>query len=70
MRGRFSWVSTSITPSTRSASLVSMRAMRPLAMVDVDDAAIGEAGTLNSPAYFAAPVTLARPSTRDVGVPM
>ena len=35
-----------------------------------DDAAISEIGTLNSPAYFAAPVTLARPSMRDVAVPI
>ena len=34
-----------------------------------DDDAMREAGTLYSAAYFAAPVTFARPSTREVGLP-
>ena len=66
MRGRFSCVSTSITPSTPQRR----------ARVDARDAALRDGrrrrrcrrarpGTLNSAAYFAAPVTLARPSTRE-----
>jgi hypothetical protein len=47
-----------------------MRAMRPLAIVDVTTLAYARPGVLNSAAYFAAPVTLARPSTRDVAVPI
>src|ERR1700739_2281056 len=70
MGGRLRCVSTSITPATDSASLASMRAMRPLAIVDVTTLACARPGVSNSPAYFAAPVTLARPSTRDVAVPM
>jgi hypothetical protein len=35
MRGRCSCVSTSITPATRNASLVSMRVTRPLVTPDV-----------------------------------
>jgi hypothetical protein len=34
MGGRFSCVSTSITPFTRLAALASMRVMRPFAIVD------------------------------------
>jgi hypothetical protein len=70
MCGRFWWLSTSITPSTRSASLASMCTMRPLAMLDVTTLPWARPGALYSAAYFAAPVTLARPSTRDVAVPM
>jgi len=59
-----------MTPATESASLASMRSMRPLAIVDVTTLACARPGVLNSAAYFAAPVTLAGPSTRDVAVPM
>ena len=52
MRGRFSCVSTSITPSTGSASLASMRAMRPLAMVDATTLAMGEAGHVELAGIF------------------
>ena len=38
-------------------------------IVDVTTLPWASPGTLNSAAYFAAPVTLARPSTRDVAVP-
>ena len=51
-----------------------------VAGVDARDAAFGDrrwttlpkarSAALNSPAYFAAPVTLAGPSMREVGVPM
>src|SRR4029077_15681325 len=47
-----------------------MRRIRPLAMVDVTTLPWARPVALNSPAYFAAPVTFARPSTRDVGVAM
>ena len=70
MRGRFLCVSTSITPSTRSASLESMCAMRPFGIVDSITKPKARPGALNSPAYLASPVTLARPSTREVAVPM
>ena len=70
MGGRFSCVSTVRTPSTPMAALVSMWVMRPLAIVEQTMLAWARPGTLNSAAYFAAPVTLARPSMRDVGVPM
>src|SRR5947209_5256477 len=59
----------SMTPSTASASLVSMRATRPFAIGEVTMLPYARPGSLNSPAYFAAPVTLAGPSTRDVAVP-
>ena len=45
-------MSTSSTPATRSASLVSMRAMRPLGMVDVDDAGMDEAAGLEFAGIF------------------
>src|SRR5262249_18473879 len=70
MRGRFSCVSTASTPATRTASLASIRLMRPLAMLDVTTAACASPCVLYSAAYFAAPVTFARPSMRDVGVPI
>src|SRR5258705_7520583 len=70
MRGRFSRVSTASTPATRNASLASMRLMRPLAMLEVTTAACARSCVLYSAAYFAAPVTFARPSMRDVGVPI
>ena len=62
-------MNTSSTPSTASASAVWMRLMRPLAIVDVTTKPYARPGTLYSAAYFATPVTLARPSTRDVGLP-
>jgi hypothetical protein len=46
-----------------------MRAMRPFAIVAQTTLAWARPGTLNSAAYLAAPVTLAKPSIRDVGVP-
>src|ERR1044072_36409 len=70
MRGRFSCVSTSITPATRSASLVSMCVMRPFAIVDATIQPCTSPSVLNSAAVFAAPVPLACASTREVGVPM
>ena len=70
MGGRFSCVSTVSTPLTPIAALVSMRAMRPFAIVEQTMLAWARPGTLNSAAYLAAPVTLAKPSTRDVAVPM
>src|SRR6476660_6354518 len=68
--GRFLCVSTAITPPTFMASLTSMLAMRPFAIVDETTLAKARSGAMNSPAYFAAPVNLSRPSTREVGVPM
>ena len=41
-----------------------------LAMVEVTTLAYTRLGALNSPAYWARPVTFARPSTRDVEVPI
>src|SRR5438874_11275543 len=70
MGGRFSWVRTAITPSTRSASLASMLAIRPLAMREATTQPWARPDTLYSAAYFAAPVTFARPSTREVAMPM
>jgi hypothetical protein len=52
------------------AALLSMREIRPFAIVDVTTLAKAMFGAPNSPAYFAAPVTLSRPSTREVAVPM
>jgi hypothetical protein len=43
MRGRFSCVSTSITPSTRNVALALMRAMRHFGDAGCDDAAVCEA---------------------------
>src|SRR5690348_14487189 len=59
----------SSTPGTANASAVWMLRMRPLAMADVTAKPYANPGTLCSAAYFAAPVTLACPSTRDVGLP-
>src|ERR1700751_3689642 len=67
--GRCSWVKTSSTPSTASASATWTRLMRPLAMVDETTTPWASPGTLYSAAYFAAPVTLAGPSTREIGLP-
>jgi len=41
-----------------------------LAMLEVTTAACARPRVLYSAAYFAAPVTFARPSMRDVGVPI
>src|SRR5436309_6096715 len=68
-RGRCSCVNTSSTPATASASAVWMRLIRPLAMADETTKPCARPGTLYSAAYFAAPVTFARPSTREVGLP-
>src|SRR6266568_319963 len=46
-----------------------MRLIRPLAMADETTTPCARPGTLYSAAYFAAPVTFARPSTREVGLP-
>src|SRR5215510_3337933 len=46
-----------------------MRLMRPLAMADETTTPCAREGTLYSAAYFAAPVTFARPSMREVGLP-
>ena len=43
--------------------------MRPLAMAEVTTTPCARPGTLYSAAYFAAPVTFARPSMREVGLP-
>src|SRR6266849_5908982 len=44
--------------------------IRPLAMPDETTNPCARPGTWYSPAYFAAPVTFARPSTREVGLPI
>src|SRR5215510_3387144 len=46
-----------------------MRLIRPLAMVEETTQPCARPGTLYSAAYFAAPVTFARPSMREVGLP-
>src|ERR1051326_5650342 len=69
MFGRLAWVNTAMTPSTESASAKSMRATRPLAMAEVMTNPCARPGTLYSAAYLAAPMTLARPSTREVAMP-
>src|SRR5882672_9337370 len=43
--------------------------IRPLAMADDTTTPCARPGTLYSAAYFAAPVTFARPSMREVGLP-
>ena len=68
--GRFSCVSTASTPLTRMAAPVSMRVMRPFVIVAATMLAWARPGVLNSAAYFAAPVTFATPSTRDVALPI
>src|SRR5690349_7107408 len=70
MVGRCSCVSTSMTPLRRSAALVSMRRIRPFAIVDDTTLAYARPGVLNSAAYFAEPVTFARPSARETGLPI
>ncbi len=52
------------------AAPVSMRVMRPFVIVAATMLAWARPGVLNSAAYFAAPVTFAMPSTRDVAVPI
>ncbi len=59
-----------MTPWTRNAALVSMRRMRPFAIVDDTTLAYARPGALNSAAYFAVPVTFARPSTREMEFPI
>ena len=68
--GRFSWVMTSSTPSTASASRASIRRMRPRAIAEVMTKPCTRPARLYSAAYFAVPVTLTRPSTREVGTPI
>src|SRR6185437_6708992 len=46
-----------------------MRLIRPLATVAETTTPCARPGTLYSAAYFAVPVTFARPSTREVGLP-
>src|SRR5438270_11516510 len=46
-----------------------MRVIRPLAIADETIKPCARPGTLYSAAYLAAPVTLARPSMREVGLP-
>jgi hypothetical protein len=62
-------VNTAITPSTAIASAMSMCLIRPFAMVAETTKPCAKPGTLYSAAYLAAPVTLARPSTREIGFP-
>src|SRR5215813_4519404 len=45
-----------------------MRLIRPLAMADETTTPCARPGTLYSAAYFASPVTYARPSKRGVGL--
>src|SRR5260221_8882267 len=70
MGGRLLWVSTAMTPPTFMASLKSIFAMRPFAIVDETTLTKARFCALNSPAYLAAPVTFSRPSTRAAAVPM
>ena len=60
--GMSSWVSTRTTPATVRARATSMLVTRPLAIDDATIAACSVLGGSSSPAYLAAPVTLARPS--------
>src|SRR5262249_11240861 len=46
-----------------------MRLIRPLAIAEETTTPCAREGTLYSAAYFAAPVTFARPSMREVGLP-
>src|SRR6185437_3631108 len=46
-----------------------MRVMRPRAMVAEMTTPCAKPGASHSPAYLALPVTLARPSTREIGRP-
>src|SRR5262245_65650234 len=59
-----------MTPGTARTALRSMDLMRPLAMALETTKPWARWGVLNSAAYFAIPVTLATPSTRDSGFPM
>lgn len=68
--GRFRCVSTSTTPGTASAACVSIATMRPFAAGELTTTPYARSGAGSSAAYFAWPVTLARPSTRDTGVPV
>jgi hypothetical protein len=62
-----SWVKILSTPGTASAAAVSIALIEPLAMPLDTTRPWARSGTLNSAAYFAAPVTLARPSIGCVG---
>ena len=68
--GLLSCANTSITPGTASAALRSILLIRPFAILLETTKPCARPGTLNSAAYFAWPVTLAGPSTRDTGFPM
>src|SRR5262245_24303422 len=59
-----------MTPGMARTALRSMDLMRPLAMALETTKPWARWGVLNSAAYFAVPVTLATPSTRDSGFPM
>src|SRR5262245_54572687 len=59
-----------MTPGRARTALRSMDLMRPLATALETTKPWARSGLLNSAAYFAVPVTLATPSTRDSGLPM
>src|ERR1051326_6350254 len=67
--GRLAGGNTAMTPATGGRAAKSMRAMRPLAIAEVTTNPCARPGTSYSAAYLAAPVTLARPSTREVAMP-
>ena len=69
MRGRFSWVSTAITPPTFMASLMSMRAIRPFAIVDVTTLPKARFGALEFPGVFRRPGDLVAPVDAGGGSP-
>src|ERR1700719_2184524 len=62
--GMFKCVSTASTPGTACAALVSIAVIFPFAMLLSTVHPCAHFGTSNSTAYFAAPVTFNRPSTR------
>jgi hypothetical protein len=63
-------VNTWTTPGTASAAELSMDLIRPFAIALETTTPWARSGALYSAAYFAAPVTFARPSTRLCAVPM
>jgi hypothetical protein len=69
VRGRFSCVNTLITPGTARAADESTAVTRPRVIALDTTTPWTRSGALNSAAYFAAPVTLAGPSTRLCAVP-
>src|SRR5438067_7443152 len=60
----FKWVNTASTPGTAWAAFVSIAVILPFAMLLSTVHPCAHFGTSNSTAYFAAPVTFSRPSTR------